>query len=88
VTVSDSSLPQDRLSKSRIYAGAAIPEYWIVNLRDDCVELFRAPDASRRVYAERRTVFRGERVRLVAFPDTSVAVDDLLPWPPRPRDEF
>src|SRR6185503_8253755 len=33
VEVSDSSLPQDRLSKSRIYAGDGVPEYWIVNLR-------------------------------------------------------
>lgn len=77
--VSASSLPQDRLSKSRIYAGAGIPEYWIINLPDDCLEVFRAPDAVRRVYAERLIAQRGERLSLVAFPDVSVAIDDLIP---------
>src|SRR5262245_60150326 len=33
IEVADSSLPSDRLSKSRIYAAAGIPEYWIVDLR-------------------------------------------------------
>ena len=37
VEIADTSLPQDRLTKSRIYAAAGIPEYWIVNLRDQCV---------------------------------------------------
>jgi Uma2 family endonuclease len=84
VEVSDSSLQQDRLSKSRIYAGAAVPEYWIVNLRDDRVEVFRQPDADQRVYGERVIANRGERLELVALPGAVVAVDDLLP-PPRGR---
>ncbi|MEO8604522.1 MAG: Uma2 family endonuclease [bacterium] len=79
VEVSDSSLQQDRLSKSRIYAGARIPEYWIVNLRGDCVEVFRAPDAAQRIYTTRAVVRRGERLTLVALPGAAVAVDDLLP---------
>ena len=79
VEVSASSLQQDRLSKSRIYAGAGVPDYWIVNLRDACVEGFRAPDVAQRVYAERRTLHRGEQLELVALPSTRVAVSDLLP---------
>ena len=61
VEVSDTSLQQDRLSKSRIYAGAGIPDYWIVNLRDDCVEVFRQPDATRRVYAAHAVAQRGRQ---------------------------
>lgn len=87
VEVSDSSLPHDRLSKSRIYAGAGIPEYWILNLPGDCLETYREPDAARRLYARRRTWQRGERLSLVAFPDVTIAVDELLPWPPRPHDD-
>jgi Uma2 family endonuclease len=79
VEVSQSSLKQDRLSKSRIYAGAQVPEYWIVNLRDDCVEVFRTPDAAQRVYGERAIAPRGDHLRLVALPEAGVAVDDLLP---------
>jgi len=87
VEVSDSSLKQDRLSKSRIYAAADIAEYWIINLRDDQIEVFRTPDPVQRVYASRSLARRGDRIALVAFPDASVAVDDLLPWPPRRRDD-
>ena len=42
VEVADSSLAQDRITKAAIYAAAGIPEYWIVNLRNDHVEVFRA----------------------------------------------
>jgi len=79
VEVADSSLPQDRLSKSRIYAAAAVPEYWIVNVRDGCVEVFRIPDTATRCYTDKCTKHRGERLALVALPDASVSVDDLLP---------
>lgn len=79
VEVSDSSLQQDRLSKSRIYAGAGVPDYWIVNLRDDCVEVFRAPDAERRVYGVREVERAGDQLELVALAGAAVAVGDLLP---------
>jgi len=81
VEVADSSLPQDRLSKSRIYAGDAVPQYLIVNLRDERVEAFADPDATARVYRTQRTAHRGERIELLAFPGTFVAVDDLLTEP-------
>jgi Uma2 family endonuclease len=79
--VADSSLPQDRLSKSRIYAGDAIPQYVIVNLRADRVEVFTDPDPAARVYRAQVVVGRGERIELQAFPGTFVCADDLLPDP-------
>src|SRR5262245_19953782 len=53
VEVADSSLAQDRLTKAAMYAAAGIPEYWIVNLRDDCVEVLRAPAREQRRYGDR-----------------------------------
>jgi Uma2 family endonuclease len=85
VEVSDSSLPQDRLTKTRIYAAAGIPEFWIVNLRDDQVEVLRGPEPAIGAYRERRVARPGERLDLVAFPGATVVVDDLLPR--RPRDD-
>ena len=79
VEVAASSLPQDRLTKSRIYAAAEVPEYWIVNLRDRCVEVFRDPDAASRFYRDRRVVPRGGELDLATMPGVSVRVDDLLP---------
>ena len=79
VEVADSSLLQDRLTKAAVYAAAGIPEYWLVNLRDDCIEVFRAPDPSIRRYGVTRSVRRGERLDLVAFPDAKVSASELLP---------
>ncbi len=81
VEVAESSLPQDRLTKLRIYAAAGVPEYWIVNLRDDAIEVHRAPDAPARAYRERRIACRGEHLDMAALPDAGVAVADLLPPP-------
>ena len=38
VEVATTSLPQDRLTKAPIYAAAGVPEYWIVNLRQEQLE--------------------------------------------------
>ena len=79
VEVADSSLVEDRLTKATIYAAANIPELWVVNLRDECVEVFRRPDSEGRRYTETRVFHRPERIELTAFPGTTVAVEDLLP---------
>jgi Uma2 family endonuclease len=81
VEVAASSLPQDRLTKSRIYAAAEVPEYWVVNLRDRCVEVFRNPDAANRLYRDRGVAQPGEGIDLAAMPGASVRVDELLPGP-------
>jgi Uma2 family endonuclease len=49
VEVADASLPQDRITKGRIYAAAGVPEYWILNLRDDQVEVHRTGSDGRRL---------------------------------------
>ena len=79
VEVADSSLIQDRITKAPMYAAASVPEYWLVNLHDDWVEVFRAPEPEARGYTERRVTRRGERLDLAAFAGASVVVDDLLP---------
>jgi Uma2 family endonuclease len=45
VEVSDSSLAHDRLNKGSLYARAGIADYWIVNLVDGQVEVYRHPVA-------------------------------------------
>ena len=79
VEVADSSLAQDRLTKAAIYAAAGIPEHWLVNLRDDRVEIFRSPDQKGRRYGVTTIARRGERLSIASLPDASVGVDDLLP---------
>ena len=81
VEVSDSSLPQDRLTKARIYAGAGIPEYWIVDLVHGRIEVFRDPQPGARRYVSRTVLATGARLELVALPGALVSTDDLLPPP-------
>jgi Uma2 family endonuclease len=78
VEVADSSLPTDRLTKAAIYAAAGIAEYWIVNLRDDAVEVHRDPDSAAARYRQTHRVPREGRLTLAAF-GAVVAVDALLP---------
>jgi len=46
IEVAESSLPKDRSLKSRVYAAAAVPVYWIINLVDHQVEVFTDPTGS------------------------------------------
>jgi Uma2 family endonuclease len=62
IEVSDSSLPQDRLTKSRIYASAGVEDYWVVNLRSNQVERSSSPDPGTAVYRERGIADGEERL--------------------------
>jgi len=79
IEASDSSLAQDRITKAVIYAAAGIPEYWIVNLRDDVIEVYQNPDRRRRLYRDRSRALPGDVVAPAAMPDVRIAVRDVLP---------
>ena len=79
VEVADTSLAQDRITKVGIYAAADIPEYWIVDVRSQCVEVYRHPIPDERRYRTRTVAHRGQQIQLVALPVTMVAIHDLLP---------
>lgn len=74
--ISDSSLAWDRVTKARLYAKHEIPEYWIVNLRDRCLELYRRPTA---IGYEESAIFKDPgTVRPLAFPDVELTLADIL----------
>lgn len=79
VEVSESSVAYDRLTKSRVYARAGVPCYWIVNVRDGCVEEFREPDPDRGVYGKRRSVTGAAELRIDAFAGVAFVAQELLP---------
>jgi len=84
VEVAESSLEFDRERKGSLYARAGIDDYWIVNLVDRVVEVYREPepDASA-VYGWRYrsvTALPPPAVLVpLAFTSSQVAVADLLP---------
>jgi Uma2 family endonuclease len=79
IEVAESSLPQDRITKASIYAAAAIPEYWIVDLLHDRVLVYRSPDREAARYRGGRIAAREDRLELVGLPGATVLVGDLLP---------
>ena len=76
IEVADTSLETDRETKRRLYARHGIPEYWIVNLRDEQVEVFQTPQSDD--YATKDTYTEGTLTPSLA-PDQRVPVADLLP---------
>ena len=43
VEVADTSLALDRLRKGGLYARAGIADYWVANLIDEVLEVYREP---------------------------------------------
>jgi Uma2 family endonuclease len=84
VEVAEASLPLDREEKGSLYGRARVPEYWILNLRDRVLEVYREPhpDASAPhgwTYRSRQNLATGEHVSPLAAPTSRIAVADLLP---------
>jgi Uma2 family endonuclease len=83
VEVSDTTLSADR-RKGGLYARGAVDEFWIVNLVDDALEVYRRPQVSqaarfRWVYTDTQVLRRGESITPLAVPDARIDVADLLP---------
>jgi Uma2 family endonuclease len=76
VEVAESSLRYDRTVKLGLYARAGIPEYWIVSVEGEWIEVYRSPEGD--AYRERRQVDRGQALAPAAFPDLPVTVDDVF----------
>ena len=77
IEVSLSSLKFDQTEKLKVYAQQNIPEYWILNLVDDCLEVYRDPVGDS--YRDMAIVKAGESIACLAIPNAEVAVSDLLP---------
>jgi Uma2 family endonuclease len=77
VEVADSSVSHDRKRKASLYARAGVPEYWLMNLVEWHLEVFRDP-----VDGEYRSskIFRpGYTVSPLSRPDAKIPVADLFP---------
>jgi Uma2 family endonuclease len=82
IEISDSTLEYDQTDNAALYAANMIPEYWIINLNAQCVDVRRSPfrakgaapqDEDLRVYD-----FQAAIAPLAAS-HASIKVSDLLP---------
>jgi Uma2 family endonuclease len=82
VEVADSTIAKDRTYKTRIYARAGIREYWIVNLAERCLEVYRDPVTSTgqpALYRSSQKLTPSDSFTPHAAPGSTVLVADLLP---------
>lgn len=82
--VADSSLGIDRDRKGSLYARAGLADYWVLNLIDGVLEVYREPAVDPAApfgwrYARREVVASSGRIAPLAAPGAMVAVADLLP---------
>lgn len=77
VEVADSSLAFDRGPKMRLYARAGIPEYWVLNLIEGKLEVYRDPAGDG--YRSAVTLQPGDSVRPSSAAGSEIPVSDLVP---------
>jgi Uma2 family endonuclease len=77
IEVSDSSLDYDTGKKAELFAAAGVADYWVVNIPERRVEVFRRPDGKR--YADRQVFRAPEEIRPLAFPKVVLPVELLFP---------
>ena len=84
IEVAVSSLSYDRKQKASLYAKAGIKDYWIVNVEDELLEVYRRPIADANgeygfSYAQTLIFKKGDVVKPLAKSKVVIAVADLLP---------
>jgi len=76
IEVAVSSINKDRKVKAPLYAASGFAEYWLVNVRDRVVEVYRSPDSGTYRAVSRHGA--SEVLSPEAFPDVHVALGDVF----------
>lgn len=84
VEVSDTTVEFDRGRKASLYACAGIADYWIVNLRESQLEVYRNPMRDRDQpfafrYSSATILKPGRKIAPLAKPKSVLSVGKLLP---------
>ena len=77
VEVAKTILKNDRITKALVYAKAKISEYWILDVQERQVYVFREPGAE--TYQQEIILGEDATISLLAFPDVNVFFNQLFP---------
>lgn len=77
IEVADSTLGRDLGEKVSAYAQANIQDYWVVNVRERIVHIFRHPLGD--TYQQKQLLEENDECSLLVFPDIDVLISRLLP---------
>jgi Uma2 family endonuclease len=84
VEVADSTLARDTTTKAELYASASIAEYWVLDVTNRELHVYRDPqplpnELNAFAYQSYRTLRESDSVSPVNAPHATIAVRDLLP---------
>jgi Uma2 family endonuclease len=84
VEVAETSLTFDRQHKGSLYARAGVMDYWIVNLVDRELEVYRDPVAAPLApfgwqHGRRQSLTANSIISTLAKPSAKISVADLMP---------
>lgn len=77
IEVSDSTVQYDRSVKVPLYARHGIPEVWLINLQQQCVEIYRKPCRGFSEY-QHLDLMREGSLTPKLLPKAAVNIDDLF----------
>jgi len=77
IEVADSSLEYDQGIKMHLYAETRVPEYWVADVRNQCVIAYS--DIEGNTYRTVRRFQRGDTIAPQLLPECRIPVDILLP---------
>ncbi|WP_341732983.1 Uma2 family endonuclease [Microcoleus sp. EPA2] len=77
IEVADSSLTYDRQVKAKIYARSGIADYWVLNVNDRQLHVFREP--AENGYQSELILGENGSISPLHFPAVNIAIPEMLP---------
>ncbi|WP_310427917.1 Uma2 family endonuclease [Chamaesiphon sp. VAR_48_metabat_135_sub] len=77
IEVADSTLKQDCEVKDKLYARSSIAEYWVVDIKNRQVHIFRDPTPTG--YTSQLILTETHSISPLAFPNLSLSIASILP---------
>ena len=77
VEVAKTTLKSDRIIKASTYAKAEIPEYWVLDVQERQVHVFREPVGE--AYQQETILNEDATISMIAFADVNMSLNQLFP---------
>jgi Uma2 family endonuclease len=76
IEVADATLNRDCGKKARIYANAKIPEYWVLDVNEKQIYVFRRPENG--IYIQETTYQKNQQITPLSFPDINIDIQQIF----------
>ena len=76
IEVADSTLRRDRDLKVPVYGRSGVQEYWILDVQERCLYVFREPGQAG--YGAEQVLSEQEAIAPLSFPDCVIPVSEFL----------